>query len=143
MVQGPRGVVVGAAAAAVVATLLAPLGPVLAPWALLRPRRLAGLVRTARYVVVSMIGANNSLSRRIWSRSRPLIPGMVIVPTEMKTEGELTTVGVLTSLIVDNQIIDSIGSGTICSTTVCGSKQVTPLSTGAGSTAPSKTCSDT
>ena len=104
--KAPEQLSFGAAAAAVVATLLAPLGPVLAPWALLSPRRFAGLVRTARYVAVSMIGANISLSRRIWSRSRPLRPGMVVVPTEMKTEGELTAVEVLTSLIVDNQIID-------------------------------------
>ena len=50
--------------------------------------------------------SNLSLSRRIWSPSRPLRPGMVIVPTEMRSDAGLTAVGLVTSLIVDNQIVD-------------------------------------
>jgi multicomponent Na+:H+ antiporter subunit E len=96
----------GAAAAAVIAALLAPLGPVVPPWGLLIPRRLLALCRVFGYVCMSMLAANISLSRRIWSRSRPLRPGMVVVPTQMRSEGELTAIGVLTSLVVDNQLVD-------------------------------------
>jgi multicomponent Na+:H+ antiporter subunit E len=53
-----------------------------------------------------IVRANLSLSRRIWSPKRPIRPGMVIVPTEMETEGELASVGLISSLIVDNQIVD-------------------------------------
>jgi multicomponent Na+:H+ antiporter subunit E len=96
----------GVLAAAITAVACAPLGEVAAPWSLLRPRRLWA---TARLVVLStarVVRANLSLSRRIWSPSRPLRPGMVVVPTAMRTEGGLTAVGLITSLIVDNQIVD-------------------------------------
>jgi multicomponent Na+:H+ antiporter subunit E len=32
--------------------------------------------------------------------------GVVIVPTEMRSDGALTAVGILTSVIVDNQLMD-------------------------------------
>jgi multicomponent Na+:H+ antiporter subunit E len=96
----------GALASAAVATALRPLGPVLEPWRLLDPRRLFFIVRIAVYVLIKMVRANLSLSRRIWSPTRPLRPGMVVVPTSAKGDGELTAVGLLTSLIVDNQIVD-------------------------------------
>jgi multicomponent Na+:H+ antiporter subunit E len=97
---------VGAAVSVGVALVLAPLGAVAGPWRLLDPRvagRLAGLagVALARVVV-----ANLRLARRIWSPARPLRSGMVIVPTTQRSELGLTVVGVVSSLIVDNQIVD-------------------------------------
>lgn len=97
----------GAAASMVVGAALVALGPVLEPWKLLDPRRLVTVLRIAAHVLVNMVRANLSLSRRIWTPSLPLRPGMVVVPTAVAaSEGELTAVGALTSLIVDNQIID-------------------------------------
>jgi multicomponent Na+:H+ antiporter subunit E len=96
----------GAVAAAVVALACAQLGDSVAPWRLLQPRRALAVGRIGLFVAVNIVRANLSLSRRIWSPSRPLRPGMVIVPTAARSEGALTAVGLLTSLIVDNQIID-------------------------------------
>jgi multicomponent Na+:H+ antiporter subunit E len=96
----------GLAVALVVAAFLAPLGAVAAPWALLDPRRLAALVTLAVSASWRIVVANARLSRRIWASSRPLRLGMVVVPTGARTDGELAAVGLLTSLIVDNQIVD-------------------------------------
>lgn len=96
------GVIVALAAAAA----LVPLGDAAGPWRLLDPRifsrLLVLLLDASRRVVI----ANARLARRIWLPRRPLRPGMVIVPTEMRTEGGLTAVGLITSVIVDNQLID-------------------------------------
>ncbi|HZZ97810.1 MAG TPA: Na+/H+ antiporter subunit E, partial [Jatrophihabitantaceae bacterium] len=46
------------------------------------------------------------LARRIWAPSRPVPSGMVIVPTSARTDRELGSVALITSLIVDNQIVD-------------------------------------
>ena len=98
----------GAGIAAVVAVALAPLGEVAGPWQLLTPRRLAGaallLLLAARLTVV----ANLRLSRLIWDprlRQR-LRTGMIIVPTSQDSAGGLTAVGLVTSVIVDNQLAD-------------------------------------
>ena len=96
----------GAVASAVVAAILVPLGPVLEPWKLFDPRRAVVLLRVGAHVLVHLVAANISLSRRIWSPSLPLRPGMVIVPTTASTEAEFAAVGLLSSLVVDNQIID-------------------------------------
>lgn len=96
----------GAVGAAAIATALWPLGEVLSPWRLLSIGRLWRVARIALYVMVSMIRANLSLSRRIWSPSRPIRPGMLVVPTAMSSDGQLAAIGILTSLIVDNQIVD-------------------------------------
>jgi multicomponent Na+:H+ antiporter subunit E len=98
--------VAGIAVAAVVALACAPLGPVAAPWALLRPKPLINVARLSGSAAVSIVRANLSLSRRIWSPSRPLTPGMVVVPTAMRSEAGLTGVGLISSLIVDNQLVD-------------------------------------
>jgi multicomponent Na+:H+ antiporter subunit E len=98
--------VVGAVLAAVAAVACAAMGPVAAPWSLLQPRRLAIVARLSGWAAIEVVRANLSLSRRIWSPSRPLRPGMVIVPTEMRSDWGLTAVGLVTSLIVDNQIVD-------------------------------------
>jgi multicomponent Na+:H+ antiporter subunit E len=97
---------IGAVIALVVAVALAPLGNVAGPWQLLRPGALAGgawlLIATAGRVLM----ANLSLSRRIWDPRRPLASGMVIAPTRERTDAGLAAVGVISSLIVDNQIVD-------------------------------------
>jgi multicomponent Na+:H+ antiporter subunit E len=96
----------GAFVALAVALALAPLGEVAGPWRLLRLRALAGglwlLVAAAGRVLV----ANLRLSRRIWDPRRPLSSGMVITPTRERQDWGLTAVGLISSLIVDNQLVD-------------------------------------
>jgi multicomponent Na+:H+ antiporter subunit E len=96
----------GAVVALAVALALAPLGGVAGPWRLLRPRALAGgawlLVAAAGRVLL----ANLRLSRRIWDPRRPLASGMVITPTRERQDWGLAAVGVISSLIVDNQLTD-------------------------------------
>jgi multicomponent Na+:H+ antiporter subunit E len=99
-------VLVGLLVSTVVAVALAPLGPVLGPWHLLRPRVLLRLLRLGALAGSRMVVANVRLSARIWSPRRRLASGMVVVPTEAKTDGALTAVGLLTSVIVDNQLVD-------------------------------------
>jgi multicomponent Na+:H+ antiporter subunit E len=98
--------VFGVVVSVVVAAALAPLGPVVPPWRLLEPKRLwaaLGLVVTS---LGRMVVANVRLAARIWAPSRPLRSGMVIVPTSQRTVFGLTVVGLVTSLVVDNQIVD-------------------------------------
>lgn len=97
---------VGLAIAAGCGVALAPLGPVVAPWSALRPRRLAALALLAAECAARIATANLSLTRRILSPSRPLRSGMVVVPTRARSDGELAATGVLTSLVVDNQFVD-------------------------------------
>ena len=89
-----------------VAVALAPLGRVAGPWRLLRPRVFLGgcwlLIAAAGRVLL----ANLSLSRRIWDPRRPLASGMVITPTRERADWGVAAVGVISSLIVDNQIVD-------------------------------------
>ncbi|BCO58842.1 Na+/H+ antiporter subunit E [Mycobacterium intracellulare] len=84
----------------------APLGPVAGPWSALAPRRLAALVALAAACAARIVAANLSLSRRILSPSRPLRSGMIIAPTQARSDGELAATGLLTSLVVDNQFVD-------------------------------------
>lgn len=97
---------VGAAVSVLVAIALAPLGDVVAPWQLVRPRRLIALLGLAGTVLVKIMVANVRLAARIWAPSRPVRSGMVIVPTDQQSEGGLAAVGLLSSLIVDNQLVD-------------------------------------
>lgn len=97
---------VGVAVSAFAAVLCAPLGPMAGPWKILRPRRAAALARMAGYVLVRMVRANVALSRRIWARRMPLPSGMVVVSTAAGTDAALTAVGILTSVIVDSQLVD-------------------------------------
>jgi multicomponent Na+:H+ antiporter subunit E len=99
-------VLCGVAAAAVVAVALAPLGEVSGPWALLRPGRLMVVLRILATAAGRSVVANLRLSRRIWAPSRPLESGMVVVPTHQRTDGGLTAVALITSLIVDDQFVD-------------------------------------
>ena len=96
----------GAGLALTVAVSLAALGPVAGPWRLLRPARLAAVARLVGYAAVNIVRANIGLARRIWSPSRPLRSGMLVVPTLARTDGELAATGLITSLIVDNQVVD-------------------------------------
>jgi multicomponent Na+:H+ antiporter subunit E len=98
--------VFGAVLAAGCGLAMAPLGTVVAPWTLLAPRRLIAIVRLGGYAAVQVLRANVALARRIWAPSRPLTSGMVIVRTQARTDGELAATGVITSLIVDNQLVD-------------------------------------
>jgi multicomponent Na+:H+ antiporter subunit E len=96
----------GAVVAFVVAAALAPLGEVAGPWRLLRPRALAGGARLLIATAGRSLLANLRLSRRIWDQRRPLTSGMVITPTRERQDWGLAAVGVISSLIVDNQIAD-------------------------------------
>jgi multicomponent Na+:H+ antiporter subunit E len=101
----------GAGLAAAIAVALAPLGRVAGPWLLLRPRRLVAVVILMAAAAGRIVLANLKLSRLIWhprltEPDGPLRTGMVIVPTRYESVGQLTAVGLITSLIVDNQITD-------------------------------------
>ena len=96
----------GAAAAVIVAVALAPLGEVAGPWRLLTPRRLAAVGALLALAGRRIVVANLRLSWLIWNPRRPVRSGMVIVPTSQRSEGGLTAVGLVTSLIVDNQLVD-------------------------------------
>ncbi len=98
--------IIGVIAALAAAAALVPLGDVAPPWRLLDPRVMWRLVVLLIDASRRVLVANLRLARRIWLPSRPLRPGMVIVPTEMRSEGGLTAVGLITSVIVDNQIVD-------------------------------------
>jgi multicomponent Na+:H+ antiporter subunit E len=101
----------GAGVAAVTAVALAPLGEVARPWLLLHPRRLADGLRLGLVAAGKVVTANLRLSRRIWTPSRPLHSGMVIAATRESSDGGLTATGLLTSVIVDNQLVDVHRSG--------------------------------
>lgn len=97
---------VGLAISAVTGTVLAPLGEVPGPWRLLEPRRLAGLLLLFAASAGRVVRANVSLARRILSPSLPLHSGMTIVPAGYQGAAGLGAVGIITSLVVDNQIVD-------------------------------------
>lgn len=96
--------IAGAILAVCVAVALAPLGSAAGPWQLVR--HLPGLLRLVAACLVRIVRANLSLAGRIWRPSRPLASGMVVVPTETRTPAEQAATGLLTSLIVDNQIVE-------------------------------------
>jgi multicomponent Na+:H+ antiporter subunit E len=85
---------------------LAPLGPVARPWKLADPRRLARVVAVAATSLVRIVSANVELARRVWSPSLPIRTGMLVIPTDMRSDGAVFTVGVLGSVIVDHQLVD-------------------------------------
>jgi multicomponent Na+:H+ antiporter subunit E len=97
---------VGGLVALGAALLLAPLGGVVRPWRCLEPVRLGSALGLLGSAAVRIVGANVGLARRIWSPSLPLESGMVIVPTGMTSDGGHAGVGLITSVIVDNQIVD-------------------------------------
>ncbi|HJQ03032.1 MAG TPA: Na+/H+ antiporter subunit E [Jatrophihabitans sp.] len=92
--------------AAMTAMLLPLMDGVVRPWALLRPRRAFAVLRLVLVCLARISLANLRLSRRIWSPSRPLASGMVVVPAPLSDDAGLAGVGLLSSLIVDNQLVD-------------------------------------
>jgi multicomponent Na+:H+ antiporter subunit E len=96
----------GLVLAVAVGVVFAPLGEVARPWRLLAPRRLLALVRLIGATLMRIVVANVDLARRIWSPARPLRSGMLVVPTTQRTDGGLAATGLVTSLIVGNQIVD-------------------------------------
>jgi multicomponent Na+:H+ antiporter subunit E len=95
----------GAVLALLSAIAIAPLGPVVGPWRAAQPYRLRALVVLVANAAVRIVRANLSLTRRIWTAPRPP-SGMVIVPSRARSDGEIASTGLITSLIVDNQVID-------------------------------------
>jgi multicomponent Na+:H+ antiporter subunit E len=96
----------GAAVALIVGCALAPLGPVAAPWRVLAPKRVVAWLRLLIGSAGRIVVANFALARRIWGPRSRLRTGMVIVPTESRSDGAIAAVGLVTSLIVDNQVVD-------------------------------------
>ena len=96
----------GAVLALAAAALMAPLAEVAGPWRLVDPRRLVAMLRLCAVAFGRVVVANVDLARRVWQPSRPLHSGMVMVPTSMRSDGNLAATGLVTSLIVDNQVID-------------------------------------
>jgi multicomponent Na+:H+ antiporter subunit E len=96
----------GLGVAIAVAIALTPLGPVAGPWRLLRPAMLLRVARLVGVASVRIVVANARLAARVWSPRLPLRSGMVITPTTQRSAAGLTLVGLVTSLIVENQIVD-------------------------------------
>lgn len=96
----------GIGIALLVGGFFAPYGDVPGPWRLLRPSKLAALLKLLAASSYAVVRANLSLSRRIWSPSRPLSSGMLVLPTRMSSDGGLAATALLSSLIVDNQCVD-------------------------------------
>lgn len=96
----------GAGLAVAVGLALCPIGEVARPWRLADPRVLAALAGLLVTSLARVVRANVALAARIWAPSRPLRSGMVIVPTSARGTAEVGGTGLITSLIVDNQIVD-------------------------------------
>ncbi len=96
----------GVAVAVTVAVALSPLGPATRPWRLLRPRRLGRMAAVGATSLARILRANLGLARRVWSPSLPLRTGMLVVPTDLRTDGTVTVLGLLGSLIVEYQLVD-------------------------------------
>jgi multicomponent Na+:H+ antiporter subunit E len=98
--------VVGAVISVLVGLALSPLGEVVPPSRLVAPRRLIGLLALGLGSLRGIAVANAKLTRMIWSPRIPLRSGMVIVPTLERSDGGLAAVGLISSLVVDNQVVD-------------------------------------
>jgi multicomponent Na+:H+ antiporter subunit E len=101
--------VFGAVVAVLCAVALAPLGPYARPWRLLRPRRAWRAVALLATCLGRIVVANIGLARRIWDPRLPLRTGMLVIRTAARTPGGLAAVGLTSSLIVDNQLVDIAG----------------------------------
>lgn len=96
----------GAALAVVVGAALAPLGPVIAPWRAFAPKRMLAWSRLLGGSAGRIVVANFALARRIWSPRSRLRSGMIVLPTRARSDGAIAAVGLVSSLIVDNQLVD-------------------------------------
>jgi multicomponent Na+:H+ antiporter subunit E len=99
-------IVTGLLVSALCALAVTRLGPLPAPWCVLRPSVAIPLARLAGSLAVRMVSANVRMAARIWSGDPPPRTGMIVVPTRARDEGRLGAVGLLTSLVVDNQVVD-------------------------------------
>ncbi|MDP8993178.1 MAG: Na+/H+ antiporter subunit E [Actinomycetota bacterium] len=98
--------VYGAVISIAVAVALSPLGPAARPWRLLHPKRLVRVAAVAVLSVARIVWANVVLAWRVWSPSRPIRTGMLVVPAGVSTDGAITAIGLLGSIIVDHQLVD-------------------------------------
>lgn len=98
--------VYGAVFAVLMAVPLSALGNVVRPWRVLAPRRLVALIVLTGGYLFRLAAANVRLARRIWTPSRPLRSGMVLIDSPTHGDGALTALGLITSTVVDNQLID-------------------------------------
>ncbi|HEV3401934.1 MAG TPA: Na+/H+ antiporter subunit E [Acidimicrobiales bacterium] len=96
----------GAVASVLAAFAVSPLGPTARPWVLADLRRLGRMVTLAALALVRIVRANVVLARRVWSPSLPLRSGMLVFPTKMRSDGSVTAVALVSSVIVDNQLVD-------------------------------------
>jgi multicomponent Na+:H+ antiporter subunit E len=96
----------GAVVAAIVGCALAPLGAVAAPWRAFAPKRLFAWLRLLVGSAGRIVVANFALARRIWGPRSRLRTGMIVVPTQARSDGAVAAVGLVSSLIVDNQLVD-------------------------------------
>jgi len=101
-----ESLVVGVAVSLAVAVATAPLGQVVGPWVFLRPLRLVALVRLGATLLGRIVVANVRLSNWVWRSGKPPASGMVEVPTRLSGSGAVAATGLLSSLVVDNQIVD-------------------------------------
>ena len=98
-------IVVGLVVALVISIGLSGLD-VLVPWRLLTPARLFPLCLLCADSAARIVKANLTLARIVWRPRLQLATGMVVVPTRMRGDVELAGIAIITSLIVDNQIVD-------------------------------------
>lgn len=96
----------GTVFAVVLAVPLSALGEVGRPWRLFSPLRWPAVAKLGVIYVRRLVAANVSLSRRIWAPSRPLRSGMVVFPDPTSGDGALTALGIVSSTVVDNQLVD-------------------------------------
>jgi multicomponent Na+:H+ antiporter subunit E len=85
---------------------LAPVAPIAAPWSVLVPSRAWRVLAIALDCAVRIVQANVVLARRIWDPKLPIRTGMLVFPTPLRSEGAVGAVGILSSLVVDNQLVD-------------------------------------
>ncbi len=96
----------GVAVSVAVAVALLPLGPVARPWRLLQPGRLMRLAALAATSLGRILWSNVVLARRVWSPSLPIRSGILVVPSDLRSDGAVTAIGLLGSIIVDHQLVD-------------------------------------
>lgn len=102
----PEQLIVGAVLAALA---LAPFGRAIGPRWFLTPRRVLAVVRLVAATSGRVAIANVKLSARIWNPRRPLSSGTIVVATHEHNDGDLAAMGLISALVVDNQIVDRRG----------------------------------
>jgi multicomponent Na+:H+ antiporter subunit E len=98
--------VAGVLVASACALVSALLGRATAPWALLSPRRLTAELRLGWTLLVRVTIANIGMARRIWTPRLPVHTGIVEVTSRSRDTTRMAATGLLTSLVVDNQVVD-------------------------------------